>query len=74
MIDRERILATDHEASLEAEARLRRLAAEATSSRTILGTSLGARVRIALGQWLIGTGRRLDASSDPCGPADARPV
>ena len=74
MIDRERILATDHEASLQAEARLRRLAADAASSRTVPGTSRVARVRIALGQWLIGTGRRLDSGADPCGPAEARPA
>ena len=60
MIDRERLLAADHEASLQAEARLRRLAAQAAASPTMLGTSRRARVRIALGQWLIGTGRRLD--------------
>ena len=74
MIDRERILATDHEARLWAEARLRRMAEEATSSRTTLGTSPIARIRIALGQWLIGTGRRLDTGADPCGPAEARPA
>jgi hypothetical protein len=74
MIDRERLLAADHEASLRAEARLRRLAAEAASSRTMLGASSMARARIALGQWLIGTGRRLDAAADPCGPAEARPA
>ena len=74
MIDRERILATDHEASLQAAARLRRLAAEADSSRTMLGTSPIAQIRIALGQWLIGTGRRLDTGADPCGPAEARPA
>ena len=65
MIDRERILATDHEASLHAEARLRRLASETASSRTKFGTSPIAR---------IGTGRRLDTGADPCGPAEARPA
>ena len=74
MIDRERMLATDHQASLQAEARLRRLAAEVASSPTALRTSPIARVRMALGQWMIGTGRRLDTGADPCGPAEARPV
>ena len=74
MIDRERILATDHEAGLQAEANLRRLAAQATQGRTTLGSSPIARVRIALGQWFIGTGRRLDSGADPCGPAEARPA
>ena len=50
------------------------MAAEATSSRTTLGTSPIARIRSALGQWLIGTGRRLDTGTDPCGPAEARPA
>jgi hypothetical protein len=72
MIDRERILATDHETRLWAEARLRRMAAEATSGRKTLGTSAITRIRISLGQWLIGTGRRLDTGADPCGPAEAR--
>ena len=74
MIDRERILATDREARLQAEARLRRLAAEAAPGRTTLGSSPIARLRIALGQWLVGTGRRLDSGADPCGPAEARPA
>ena len=74
MIDRERILATDHEASLKAEARLRRLAAEAAPSRATQSATRIARIRIALGQWLVGTGRRLDTGADPCGPAEARPA
>ena len=74
MIDRERILATDHQASLQAEARERRLADEAASSRTMPGSSPIARFRIVVGQWLIGTGRRLDSGADPCGPAEARPA
>ena len=74
VIDRERILAADHEASLQAEARLRRLAAQAAASPTVLGTARRAQVRITLGQWLIGTGRRLDRRADPCGPAEARPA
>ena len=74
MIDRERILATDHEARLWAEAKLRRMAAQATSSRTTLRTSANGRIRISLGQWLIGTGHRLDTGADPCGPAEARPA
>jgi hypothetical protein len=68
MIDRERILATDHQANLLAEAKLRRLAAEAASRRTRLGVSPIAQARIAFGRWLIDTGRRLDADADPCGP------
>lgn len=72
MIDRERLLATDHQTSLLAEARRRRLAAEAASLRTKLDISPIAQARITLGRWLIGTGRRLDTAADPCGPAEAR--
>ena len=73
MIDRERLLAADHEAQLQAEARSRRAAIEAGHGRAESRSFLR-RARLVVGQWLVGTGRRLDAGSDPCGPAAARPV
>jgi hypothetical protein len=72
MIDRERLLATDHEARLHAEARLRRLAADATRQAAGDHRSAIGRARLSLGRWLIGTGRRLDAGTEPCTPAEAR--
>jgi hypothetical protein len=74
MIDRERLLARDHEARLHAEARTRRLAAEAAAPTTADHRSVISRARLSLGHRLIGTGRRLDAGSEPCAPAEARPA
>ena len=75
MIDRERLLANDHQARLHAEAQLRRLAAQATAAQTGRSNqSVAVRARLALGQWLIGSSRRLDAGSEPCAPAEARPA
>ena len=71
MFDRDRFLAADHESRLHDEAQARRLAhlaALATRPRPA-GHSPMARARLALGHRLVGTGRRLDAGSDPCGPA-----
>jgi hypothetical protein len=73
MIDRERLLAADHEAQLRAEARSRRAAMEAGHGRAE-SRSLRVRARLTVGQWLVNTGRRLDAGNDPCGPAEVRPV
>ncbi|MET1232216.1 MAG: hypothetical protein ABWY52_05125 [Candidatus Limnocylindrales bacterium] len=74
MIDRERLLADDHQASLHAEARIRRLAADAAAGQARTGRSAIARARLGIGRWLVGTGRRLDAGTDPCGSAEARPA
>ena len=74
MIDRERLLADDHQAALHAEARIRRLAADAAGSHAKTGRSVMARARLGLGRWLVGTGQRLDADTDPCGSAEARPA
>jgi hypothetical protein len=83
MFDRDRFLAADHESRLLAEARARRLASLAThqgfAGRTgrsrdgRTGRSLVGRARLALGQRLVGAGRRLDTASEPCGP-EARAV
>lgn len=74
MIDRERLLADDHQAALHAEARIRRLAADAAEGHARTGRSIIARARLGLGRWLVGTGQRLDADTDPCGSAEARPA
>lgn len=75
MIDRERLLADEHQARLHEEAQARRLAAQATAARTGRANhALAVRARLALGQWLIGSGRRLDAGSEPYAPAEARPA
>jgi len=66
MFDRDRFLAADHESRLQGEADARRLASLVTRRRR--KRSPFGRARLAIGQWLIGTGRRLDAGSDPCGP------
>lgn len=73
MIDRERLLADDHQATLHAEARIRRLATDAAASGAEHGRSAIARARLAIGQWLVSTGKRLDADTDSCGSAGARP-
>jgi hypothetical protein len=73
MIDRERLLATDHEARLHAEAQLRRLAADAAPGADDRRSTIS-RARRSLGRWLLGSGQRLDASPDPCGPAEPKPA
>lgn len=73
MIDRERLLASGHEARLHAEAQQRRLAAEAAQAAGDHRSAIS-QVRRSLGQWLIGTGQRLDATPEPSGPAEATPA
>ena len=67
MFDRDRFLAADHEARLQGEADARRLATLVARRGRRERSPLG-RARLIVGQWLVGTGRRLDAGSDPCGP------
>lgn len=74
MIDRERLLANDHEARLHAEAGIRRLAAEAARQGAGDHRSAISRARLSLGRWLVGTGQRLDAGAEPCTSAEARPA
>lgn len=66
MIDREQILATEHQASLHAEADARRRARDATRLSTGHGLSAFRRTRRTFGQWLIAAGRHLEAGADPC--------
>jgi hypothetical protein len=74
MLDRERLLARDHETRLHAEANARRMATEATKHGARGEHASLASIRLTIGRWLISTGDRLDAAPDPCGPAEARPV
>jgi hypothetical protein len=67
MFDRDRFLASDHEARLLAEAESRRLTT-VVDRRSRRDRSPLRRARLAVSLWLVGTGRRLDAGSDPCGP------
>jgi hypothetical protein len=64
MIDRERLLAGDHQATLHAQARIRRLAADAAAGQARTRRSAIARARLGLGRWLVGTGHRLEAGTD----------
>ena len=73
MIDRERLLAADHEARLQAEARSRRAATQARHARPE-SRALLARLGLIVGPWPVSTGRRLDAGTDPCGSAEVRPA
>ena len=74
MIDRERLLADDHQARLHEEARLRRQATAAVAARAGRGRSGATKVRLALGQRLVSIGRRLDTETDPCGSVEVRPA
>jgi hypothetical protein len=78
MLDRDQLLASDHEARLHAEAAARRLAAvartaaPATGARASSPTQTRPRLRTRLGAWLVASGRELAAEPDPCGPPKPR--
>jgi len=69
MIDRERLLAADHQARLLGEAEARRQATLAQTAQIAAQRHPMSTVRTALGRWLVATGSRLAPEPDPCGPA-----
>jgi hypothetical protein len=72
MFDRDRFLASDHEARLRAEAEARRVSALARSVRPTSQRRTVAAMRAAAGRWLVSTGSRLAQEPEPCEPARPR--
>ena len=66
MIDRERLLASDHETRLRAEAHARRTARLAGKARTTGREASPASFRALVGRLLVTGGRRLAAEPDAC--------
>ena len=72
MLDRERVLAADHEARLHADADARRVSVAARSARSSAYMGIVAGVRATVGRWLVAAGSRLTPEPDPCGPTEPR--
>jgi hypothetical protein len=72
MFDRDRFLASDHEARLRAEAEAHRMSAVVRSVRPMAERRTMPDVRAAVGRWLMATGSRLAAEPEPCEPARPR--
>lgn len=72
MFDRDRFLASDHEARLLAEADGRRLASIARSATTARPVHVVANVRHALAHGLMSWAARVMPESDPCAAATPR--
>jgi hypothetical protein len=72
MFDRDRFLASDHEARLRAEAEARRVSALARSVRPMSRRRTVADMRASVGRWLVAAGSRLAPEPETCEPARPR--